>query len=241
MFRSCAAAVAAALFCSTTFATPLVIQPDESASKDVMIYQFLANTNFDTNPSIQNSYPTYGSILSSGKTSYPGHDLGSLIQFDLPPGTSIHAGEVATLHLYAIAPEDIGFFGVSASAAYPAVTDFFKVTSSWDETSATWGSQPSIDSTAVATGNLSAVNGWFTIDLTNTVQGWINDPSTNHGLLFMQRALVKNAENDDVVGVFDSASGINRPFLQIAAVPEPTTLSLLGLAAVFGLRRVRRA
>jgi hypothetical protein len=231
MFRSCAAAVAAALFCSTTFATPLVIQPDESASKDVMIYQFMSTSNLNS------SFPT---ILATGKTDI-GHDFAALIQFDLPNGSSIGVGEQATLNLFVRSPATSIGFGAGPSAAYPATVDLYRITDDWSESAVTWGSIPAYDSTLAATSQLTGIDQYISIDVTSLVQGWINDPSTNHGIIMFQRNKLVDDQAEIVAAVYDSASAANRPYLQIAAVPEPTALSLLGLAAVFGLRRIRRA
>jgi hypothetical protein len=37
--------------------------------------------------------------------------------------------------------------------------------------------------------------------------------------------------------LFDSSSGLNRPYLQIGAVPEPASLGLLGAGLLLLLRR----
>lgn len=231
MFRSCAAAAAVALACSVASATPLIVQPDEAASKDVIIYEGVPSLNF-------NNLTGYDQLLATSKTDN-GHSVSSLIQFDLPVNASIDGNEVATLHLF-VGDTSSANFGANPSSAFPVEANFYRITGSWDESLVTWGSSPSIDSTTLASVEISAINQWISIDVTTAVQGWINDPSTNFGLLFLQPDQVKDG-NTRVAAVYSSASGANRPYLQIAAVPEPGVMALLGLAAVFGIRRRGRA
>lgn len=230
MLRSCATAVAAALFCSTVSAAPLFIQPDETASKDVLVYQFYPTTNLNS------MYPT---LLASGKTEI-GHDFATLIQFDLSNGASIGIGEQATLNLYVRNPATAIGFGAGPSPAYPATVNLYRITGTWNESDVTWQGIPTYDSTAGASALLQGINQYVSIDVTSLVQGWISDPGSNHGLILMQQDKVLDDEAQIVAAVYDSASATNRPYLQIAAVPEPGTLALFGLAAVFGLRGVRR-
>jgi hypothetical protein len=164
-----------------------------------------------------------------------------LIQFEIPNGASVGIGEQATLNLYVRSPATSIGFGAGPSSAYPATVDLFRITSDWNESDVTWNSIPSYDSSAVASKLLTGFDQYVSIDITSLVQGWIADPSSNHGIILFPRDNVVDDEAQIVAAVYDSASAANRPYLQIAAVPEPTAISLLGLAAVFGLRRVRRA
>lgn len=231
MFRSCVAAAAVALACSVASATPLIVQPDEAASKDVLIYQFLGNMNLEAG---------FSSILGSGNVN-PGHEFASLIQFELPPGTQIGVNEQATLHLYVRDPSVTMGFGEGPSPAYPVTANFHRITGDWTESTVTWNTMPSFDSSASASIELQGFDNYISVNITSLVQGWIDNPATNFGLLIDQPDQVLGGTSQYVGAVYDAASGTNRPYLQIAAVPEPGVMALLGLAAVFGIRRRGRA
>jgi hypothetical protein len=81
---------------------------------------------------------------------------------------------------------------------------------------------------------IDGTNRWETFDVTSLVQGWLSNPSTNFGLAVIQPGVVIDGSGQKVAAVYDSASGINRPFLQI--VPEPTTIG----AAMVLLALLRR-
>lgn len=88
----------------------------------------------------------------------------------------------------------------------------------------------------------SGVNGTaFNITIPGWVlQGWIDDPSTNAGML-----LVANTQTTGAYGSFynNVASQGVRPSLTFAVVPEPSTIALI-VAGAFGLlafKRHRRA
>ncbi|MFH1086278.1 MAG: DNRLRE domain-containing protein, partial [Chloroflexota bacterium] len=103
----------------------------------------------------------------------------------LPPGTTIHS---AKLMLYPISRSNEG--GVTVSA--------FQVLRPWAEMQATWNqaragqawglpgcSQAATDlaATASAATLVSAINVWNEWDLTGLVQGWVNTPASNRGVV----------------------------------------------------------
>lgn len=97
-------------------------------------------------------------------------------------------------------------------------------------------------------GTTGEVVSWSSAALAAEVQGWLDDPSTNHGLL------VKNDDETtgtDFLAFWGEQGAINEgnpslaPDLQVtydaSPVPEPMTLSLIALAMPALLRRRRRA
>ena len=208
-------------------AAPAVIQPDENASKDAFVYQFLPTFNFDS--------AGFQTLLASGRTS-SGHDLRSFIEFDLT-GVALAADEVATLNLFVGDTASAGF-GVNPSPAAPVTANVSAAQGAWSESALNWNNQPAVGP-LVASEAIDGIGHWVSFDVTPQVQSWLASPGTNFGFAVMQDAIVTNG--GPVVAVYESSSGVNRPYLQIAVIPEPAaglvTASALMLA---GLRRSRR-
>jgi hypothetical protein len=206
-------------------AAPAIIQPDELAAQDVFIYEFLPNMNLHSSG--------FELLLATGDTT-SGHDIRSLIKFDLT-AISLSATETATLNLYTIDTTAAGF-GVSPTPGAPVTTNVHLVTSAWTET-ATWNSQPAFNPTPAASALVNGVGQWISFDITEVVEGWLDDPSTNQGLVLTQAAPVTNG--GVVAAVYNSSSApSNRPYLQI--VPEPSAMGLCALALILALHRGRR-
>jgi hypothetical protein len=111
-----------------------------------------------------------------------------LVRFDLsalPAGSTIHS---ATLGLYAVNRSNSGGTDVAV----------YKVLRPWAETQATWQratvgvpwgaagcNLPGTDRSGTATATLfvSAVNVWNQWEITPLVQGWVNDPASNYGMV----------------------------------------------------------
>jgi hypothetical protein len=206
-------------------ANPVVVQPDEAASSDTFIYQFLPTFNFET------SGPGFQALLSSGETG-TGHATKSLIQFDLT-GVSISPGESAYLWLYVRDTTTTGF-GQNPSSGFPVTANVAAVTSAWTEISVNWGNPPAAGGT-IASASIDGINKWVAFDVTSTVEGWLVNPSTNFGFVISQPSAVLNG--GPVVAVYDSASGGNHPAL---IVPEPASMGLLAVGAAALLARRRR-
>jgi hypothetical protein len=213
---------------SVARADPVILQPDEPQSKDVFVYQFLSNMNFDTGG--------FGALLASGRTS-SGHDLRSFLQFDLT-GVTLNAGEIATLNLRVGSTAAAGF-GVNPSPAAPVVANVHRGTGAWDESAVTWGTQPPFDAAAAASRTISGIDQWVSFDVTPLVQSWLSNPGTNFGLAVTQQDVVSN--NGPVVAVYESSAGANKPYLQIAPVPEPGAAGLAFTGASAMLLRRKRA
>ena len=87
-----------------------------------------------------------------------------------------------------------------------------EVTEAWDDDTATWANQPAHDPVAQAVAYVTQSN-WYEWDATALVQGWMADPSSNHGLL------LKDADEASVINTrrnwTSSSAGSNVPTLRI--------------------------
>jgi serine protease len=133
---------------------------------------------------IMQGYPTanFGSTVDmwagyDDLLSPDGMIVRSLVKFDLsaiPTGTSINS---AVLQVYY---EEYYDFPnrLRTVTAYGAG-------STWSELSVTWNNQPSIGSSygAVSLNSNTGAFGWYSLDVTNLVRGWINGTSPNHGIV----------------------------------------------------------
>lgn len=207
-------------------AAPAILQPGPESAQDTFVYQFLPTFNFDG--------PGWNALFATGTTG-TGHDIRGLIRFDLT-GLSLDAGEVATLNLWVTDTAAAGF-GVSPSPAAPVTTDLHLATSSWTASTVTWATQPTYNPAIIDSQLVDGINRWVSFDVTATVSQWLADPSGNFGFVATQRDIVNNGGR--VMGVFEASAGQNRPYLQIAPIPEPSALALLGGTAMLLVRRRR--
>ena len=117
-----------------------------------------------------------------------------LVRFDLAalaPGSTVTA---ATLELYV----------VSSGNSNHLQVDAYQLLHAWGESSVTWNtpwSSPganAVGADRAATPAASAlvtpndVGRWITLDLRALVQGWVNAPGTNHGVLLRATAAIPN-------------------------------------------------
>jgi hypothetical protein len=222
------AAAAAALALSSVVMSAdaaVVLQPGPETAKDSFVYQFLPGFNFNG--------AGWNHLLATGATN-SGHNLEGLIAFDLT-GVTLAPDERATLNLYAVDTNATGF-GVSPTPAAPIVADLHAATSNWDPATVTWATKPTYGPLADSL-TVSGVNQWISFDVTEEVSAWLANPSSNFGFVVRQNAPVDN--NGRVMGVYQaSGAPANRPYLEIAPIPEPA--SLAGVVAAFGLLLRRR-
>jgi hypothetical protein len=146
-----------------------------------------------------------------------------LIKFDIsriaPPATVVEA----TLHLYAWYRSQT--FSVTAHA--------YRVRRHWAEEEANWNQATSSDLWSIAgcqdpladhdpaqsdSATLIYTERWYTWDLTDMAQEWVNNPSSNEGVLIVAEGL----SNEYQFRTSDSPSADVRPYLMITVSQEPT-------------------
>lgn len=205
-------------------AATLTLQPTEATSADVMLYEFLSTSNFDD---FQFGPNNFGKILSVAKTAGSGHDIRSLLQFDLGATGLIYPGQVqsAVLKLRTVDANSLGFPISNPSTTNFANVDIYQALGPWGETTVSWGTQPAAGAKAIATAKVTGINqtiSFTAADFTSAVQGWVNNPAGNYGLLLDQRDATFVASTNKYVGVVFASSnyGSNQPLLEITLTPD---------------------
>jgi hypothetical protein len=181
----------------------------------------LTSTLYVRSDSVRNNT----SPLSVGRSSTIDSTLNrrSFVKFDLS-GLSDVSGSIsnAVLRLYECSAPESGTGSV----------DLYKVTSPWTD------ADVSYDQSVGA-----SISGWYDpanfnlytdIDITQWVQGWLNDPSTNYGLSLRSTAESADGSAKLFDGLYGIYNGVTGPQLVITTIPEPGTLVMLA-AALLGL------
>ncbi len=148
-------------------ALEVVIQPDGAVGQDTWVGA--------DSPTVNHGSENY--LYFAG--SCTGSEWRLYIEFDvsiIAPGSTV---DTAQLELYMFSQN--GFVNGFNYGAYC-------VNEEWNESGLIWNSQPACDSaaTTVFSGNdwQGAYDQWHAIEgLESLVQGWIDDPATNHGLV----------------------------------------------------------
>ncbi|MCD6459414.1 DNRLRE domain-containing protein [bacterium] len=191
---------------SDGYASVITLQPG-SEGKDTIVYSGSPNNNYGSGLSMD-----AGNINSF----YP------LIEFDisvLPEDVIIYN---AVLELYVRAVN---------SVHYPMSA--YKIVSPWDEMTVTWNNKPSLDMSAgvLNSGGIPAQYTWAEWDITDFVNEWHSGISPNYGVGVVS---MTNYSQAYLFWTSDYSTDTLRPKLTITydaqAVPEPTTLLLVGLA-----------
>jgi uncharacterized protein (TIGR03382 family) len=212
----------------------ITLQPSESTGQDGFGYQFLPTTNVH--------FPSFSNWLPVGATT-TGHDTQSVLKFDLS-SVGLTGAQVASasIQLFAISTESTNF-GVSPSAGQPITVDMYAATSSWDESTVTWATLPTLGS-LVDSEVVNAINQTYTFDVTDLVKQWLDSPVSNNGVRMLAPTAV-GASPSWVYAVFNSSNGSPAPALVINPVPEPSTSMLAAVAAPalawVGMRRRQRS
>ncbi|MCC7146788.1 MAG: DNRLRE domain-containing protein [Phycisphaeraceae bacterium] len=213
-----------------------VIEPAESGSRDVFIYEFLPTFNFEV------MGPSFQSVLAAGKTGV-GHDVRTLIDFDLS-SVGIQADDLwsAQLSLYVIDGSQVGFPFGNPSEQASVTAEIFAAQSAWSEAAVNWTTQPGHGVSPIASTLVAGVGQWVSFDVTSLVQDWLSGAQTQLGFVVeAANSALDPVSGNAVALVFASAAGTNRPKLELTAVPEPGTgLVLLTVLAAGAVRRRRR-
>lgn len=163
---------------------------------DVMIYrnlrpgyEYTVNTNYAAHPRIAAVAWT-----ASGYKSY----MRSLLSFQLsaiPSGSTIQS---ATLYFYSD-PNISGSSDANGNSQLSGSNAFYleKITSAWNEFSVTWNTQPSTTTAdRVWVGPSVSTTENRQINITNIVQGWVNNPQSNFGLkMFLENEVHYRSRN----------------------------------------------
>jgi hypothetical protein len=175
----------------------VTIQPDETAGKDTFVRSA---------PNHANNYGTLPTI-DIGRESYGTNR--ALLQFDLstiPNGITVISANLELVVSSVTSPSNYNF-------------DIHRVTSEWNETTVTWETQPSFDSTEKVTFQIGNT-GIVSINIASIVQKWF-EGFVNYGIL------IKNDTEDSNVSAktihsSESLSPSSRPKLTVTYNVPPT-------------------
>jgi hypothetical protein len=234
--------MALGMFCAFATTVPVQagvyqIQPDEAASKDTFAYQFLPTTQLET--------PPFNQILGASKTSI-GHDLLSFIQFDLSTLTAdgVTAGEVTSAKLKLRSTTNTLGSGDPPVAVNekPLIVNVSALGADWAENTILWSTAPAVVGGVAASAEVTSVGQLVEFDVTALVKDWLSGSLANFGMQLSQLDETFNAAGNRAAATFVAASGAaaDRPMLEVTAVPEPSSLVLLGVAGLLAMRFRKR-
>jgi len=191
------------------------------SNKAASVYQFLPGARADLY--VINQLPPTA-----------GHQFESYIQFDFSSlgFTSGSQVESATLQLYTnqnLAVQFLTGFGAPVAGGY---FDLANAASAWvNNASLTWANRPasgtqfneSVEFAFVSDGAGGYTDYWINVDVTESVQYWLDNPVSNFGFhLNMSGSFAAAAFR----GAQDATLG---PRLLVEPIPEPSTYVLMGL------------
>lgn len=130
-----------------------------SASRDSWISEASPTTNYGTDGNV-----LIETNASSQKRPMVHFNIGSI-----PAGATINS---ASVYLYAY----------SYDGSQGAVSTLYDLASDWAETSVTWNNAPALSTFTSESTNLTAINTWYSWDVTNVARQWYNGTKSNYGL-----------------------------------------------------------
>ena len=193
-------------------ANPIIYYPTD----DTFVNYYKPNENYDE---------YYNELQLSDSST---HTRRVYLKFDLSDlsGMTITS---ATLYLYA---DDIYYDSGGDEVKLYRVTEH-----DWDEETLTWNNQPE-DGLVYITETFIDSTGWKTWSgLESLVQGWVDGDYPNYGIV-----LECDLDGYGEIGFAyfnDNEGGVNRPYLEVEAVPIPSTVFLFG-SGLIGLAVIRR-
>ncbi|MHB1167349.1 MAG: DNRLRE domain-containing protein, partial [Carboxydocellales bacterium] len=169
------------------------LQPDATAGKDAYVYQGAANSNYGTAPS----------FASGG---YSGQLLRSFLQFDISGIVGNIDSAILTLYCVAV-----------VGSAHSILAK--KITSSWVETTVTYGFQPTIDNVTIyGTTAITTQGRTYDMDITVLTQAWKNGTFVNNGFIIDGDTTASYSE----YASSDNSTTANRPKLVITYTESGT-------------------
>ena len=207
------------LLVSNVNASSITLQPNDSEGDIAQLF----NSAPDFHPSVGSTLDiiNHGTYISK-----------ALMKFDLPSELTGKNIESSTLNL---------FFEYVQNTT---IINIIMLTSSWDENTVTWNTQPS-ESSAIQSSTGPISDGyWIQFDIKEMVELWTSDPTQNFG--FSINSLNPNPSQIAMLAPFNySIPGYTEysPKLTIeytgSLVPEPITFILLG-AGLLALLKKRK-
>lgn len=131
----------------------------------------------------------------------------SLIRFDTPVVPAGAPIVQATLYLYLMSSCDLG--------QRPHRVTAYRTTGSWQELSVTWNNKPGYAEAYGSTWIPSLTWGWYSLDVSDLVEGWVKGSFANHGLTL--RGPESSGDDSARLGFFTlQESGITHdPYLEV--------------------------
>ncbi|NRU22195.1 hypothetical protein B0I65_002701 [Clostridium beijerinckii] len=158
---------------------------------DAYISLLNPNTNFG-----------FSSLLFTGRFVQPNDLFRSLLKFDLtgsvPSGSTITN---ASLNLFVFRKD------LPDAVLSPQTVSVFTNASDFSEATVTWNNAPAINPTMYSTNVTDAdVGMYISINITNLVSDWVNNPATNFGVT------LTGIENiiDTIIGYFSKSGQLKR-------------------------------